>query len=288
MKWVEAVALGERLRQEWLQERPGQRQYWIDAQAIALTYYALAASTGQDLDSISPSQVRYRLDGQDQYLAWLCAQLQRSGHRVSHPAPPDRAMSSQEINQLRTHSLQARLQELDNGPDPRADDPVADAWRRLSHVRIDEYDDEYSDGARFLSRQRTCALWSIRKDLVDIFDRALVTDRSGWLTGTWLLDQAPVPYTDPLGVVHNHDDCAVIVHKPAWALDHQRRDLVPGGPAGYYVFYWQRTPINRFGRVRRWRCEHFDDILVPAERLAIDPQVPGGVLPDDLEHQPYL
>lgn len=221
----------------------GQHSSWDQQQRSlwALVLYVLAGESGHPAAAVSSAQLRYRAEVEpDRYMMWLCAQLQRMGHAVSHMLPPKPVPASNttdtdhgDVDYLRaTISRSLRQLRADDGPDP-----VALVWNAAS--RITQSTSETFDGA-FIADPLSCPLWQHREQMIACLDADLVIRRGGWPCGSRVRTIGPVHYLASNGSTAAEDgvfaDRAEIA-APMWDFDHDCRTVADGPPVGYMLRY---------------------------------------------------
>ncbi|MGH8964736.1 MAG: hypothetical protein ACRDXB_05320, partial [Actinomycetes bacterium] len=219
-----AIAVGDPEREAWRSSRPP------DARVLTLLVYAAAGEHNCAPDDVEEAWLRYRVEDPAGLLTWLCAQLQRMGHKVAAPmrrgpVPIPRAEVDPQV------ALAAALQKM------IADDLIVRAWTRTTLITADQH--ETSDGLRITSPP-TCELLDQRRGLCRLLDALLLERRHGHPLGSPVAATGVPPYTSEVGQmaadvgVHPY---RAVVHAPRWDLDHVARTIVAGPPRGYELAY---------------------------------------------------
>lgn len=202
----------QRLRYVHGYARPGESmaRFW------ALMLYATAIETGQDLASITPEQLRYRLtDVVDHYhendmvRTWMCAQLQRAGHHVTNPAPHPTATTGEAA----VTRLTARLDHVEKLATGQRDDPVVNEWTSY-----------------MLSPGHFGAAVS---SMVRMLDAGLLAERGGWLHGTMVRAHChrPLAWCSTIPAYGGR----AFTSSPHWMFDHDHRTLTAEPPDAYLI-----------------------------------------------------
>lgn len=196
-----------------------------------LPIYALAHQTGQPVQAVTATQLRYRLHDRNQYTTWLFEQLSRMGHQVDRPTYPDWLGG----RRADVHAAHASSNMLGGIASPQADDPVVQWWRLVTLFTADTT--EMSDGT-LVTDPATCTLWSCRPEMISQLDALLVCERGGWQAGTRVRTHGVPHYISPLGQLAGA--CGVspdraIVGAPSWDLDDGRQTLADGPAAAYFL-----------------------------------------------------
>lgn len=221
----------------------GQHSSWDQRQRSlwALVLYVVAGESGQPAAAVSSAQLRYRAEAEpDRYMMWLCAQLQRMGHAVSHLLPPKAMPASNtadgdhgDVDYLRgTITRSLRQIRADGGPDP-----VALVWNAAS--RITQSTSETIDGT-FIADPLGCPLWKHREQMIVCLDADLVIRRGGWPRGARVRTVALVHYLAKDGSTAAEDGVftdRAEIGAPTWDFDHDRRTVTDGPPVGYMLRY---------------------------------------------------
>lgn len=197
----------------------------------ALPVYAIAGETGQDVTTVSPAQLRYRLRDRDRYTMWLCARLQRMGHRVRN------ADAAAVTGDLDVDAALALLRVAKEASSPASDDPVALFWRAATVVTGGT--SEMSDGTIVKDRP-SCTMWWDRREMIEQLDAVLVLERGGWPAGTRVRTRGVPHFIASDGRLAGEVDVSgdrAVVDSPTWAFDHDRRTLGDGPPTGYRLRY---------------------------------------------------
>ncbi len=197
----------------------------------ALAIYALAGE-GTEVEAVSVAQLRYRLDDQARFTAWLWAGLDRLGHPVRQPSLPKKRGIAADAEAALTS-----LTVVAEAGSPASDDPVTRRWSQASALTAGSA--ETSNGMVVTFRPG-CELWRWRARTIPWLDAVLVLDRGGWPAGARVRTRGIPHMIDSFGRLAQEigvaPDRAVIV-APAWQLDHDRHTVVDGPPRGYHLRY---------------------------------------------------
>lgn len=224
----------------------------------ALLVYAIAGSLAVEPRRIGVRHLCFRLaqsESSEALEGWLCASLQRLGHKVRRGAPQSFTEDGRSAEMFK-ELLLAKMRGRDQDDKAAGRDSVVHAWREMEFL-----DARVKHGETGASGTLRTRHYPDLQQMVRAVDLALVAECGGFAPGATVRFGQPVLNGEANSEFPEAGSGRGIVERPMWRLDHGLKECCSSPPEKYYVKALQcggGLPLDEV------------PILVPAEHVSAD------------------